>query len=395
MKTLKIILLWVTFSVLGLSANAQKTPPSFKVSFGKGIAFASADSSFTMQINGRVQSMAEFKYELADQSFKGDFLLRRCRLNIAGNAFHPRFSYRIQLGFAHGDITANNSTENNNLLLRDAMLFYQPVKWLKLGFGQTKLPGNRQRQVSSANLQLVERSIVNNNFTLDRDKGLWLYGSFKAVKGLIKPSFAISSGDGRIISNRNGKMCYSGRLEWQPMGEFGQSGDYIEACTHREESPRLSVAAAASFNDDSPRTLGQLGDYLYNGETSDILYYGGDLMFKYKGFSLESELYRRQSDKGVIVNTGNNNLGNGVLSGTGFFVQSGVFLTKKTELAARFSAIWPDSKVAVIHKEQQEYVLGATHYFMKHNLKFQADCTFLRNGSAETFIFRLNGVVSF
>jgi len=55
------------------------------------------------------------------------------------------------LGFAHGDINSANSLAQNILILRDAMLFYKANKRVRIGFGQTKLPGNRQRQVSSAN----------------------------------------------------------------------------------------------------------------------------------------------------------------------------------------------------------------------------------------------------
>ena len=117
-----------------------------------------------------------------------------------------------QLGFAHGDIFSSNSSAQNNLILRDAMLFYEPVKWLRFGFGQTKLPGNRQRLISSASLQLVERSISNNNFTLDRDKGLWIYNQFKMNKSILKSTIAISSGEGRIVSDKNGKLCYSARI---------------------------------------------------------------------------------------------------------------------------------------------------------------------------------------
>ena len=146
----------------GLAQNGAST----KMEFGKGIQFTSADSSFTMAIGGRIQSMFEAKRDFANETTGADFLLRRSRLNFQGSAFSPKFSYRIQIGFAHGDITSGNSTAANNLILRDAMLFYKANKWLRIGFGQTKLPGNRQRQVSSANLQQVERSIANNNFTL-------------------------------------------------------------------------------------------------------------------------------------------------------------------------------------------------------------------------------------
>jgi phosphate-selective porin OprO and OprP len=135
-----------------------------------------------LAISGRIQSLFEAKQDFTNNTTGSDFLLRRSRLNIQGNAFSPKFSYRIQLGFANGDITSANSAEQNNLILRDAMLFYEVNKWLRIGFGQTKLPGNRQRQVSTANHQLVERSITNNNLTLDLDKGVWYIPILTSVK---------------------------------------------------------------------------------------------------------------------------------------------------------------------------------------------------------------------
>lgn len=161
---------------------AQKKEPKIKMSFGKGLQFVAGDSLFTLAINGRIQVLFESNRNLTTKTTQNDFLLRRCRLNIQGIAFTPKLSYRIQLGFASTDMASSNKAEANNLVLRDAMLFYQATKWLRIGAGQTKLPGNRQRQVSSANLQLVERAIANNNFTLDRDKGIWIYTNFNIKK---------------------------------------------------------------------------------------------------------------------------------------------------------------------------------------------------------------------
>jgi phosphate-selective porin OprO/OprP len=157
---------------------AQKKEPKIKMFFGRGLQFVAGDSLFTLAINGRIQVMFESNSNLTNKTTQNEFLLRRCRLNIQGIAFTPRLFYRIQLGFASTDMASSNKAEANNLVLRDAMLYYQATKWLRIGAGQTKLPGNRQRQVSSANLQLVERAIANNNFTLDRDKGIWIFTNF-------------------------------------------------------------------------------------------------------------------------------------------------------------------------------------------------------------------------
>ena len=394
-KTVIKSTLFMLLILLSLNAYSQKPSSYTKPVFGKGIGFASADSLFTLAISGRIQSMTEIKHELNDETTLADFYVRRCRLNFQGTAYHPSFTYRIQLGFAQRDITADNSSAQNNLILRDAMLFYSPKKWLKFGFGQTKLPGNRQRQVSSANLQLVERSIVNNNFTIDRDKGIWVYTNFKFGKKILKTTLAVSSGDGRINSDKNGELCYSGRTELYPFGEFHGQGDYIESDQEREVKPKLAIAGAYSYNSANARTLGQLGEYLYNGQHSNIRYYGGDLIFKYKGFSFETELYNRESDKGIITNSKDTTLKNYVLSGRGFLLQSGIFISKKSEIAVRYARIDPNSKISKLYGVQEEYVLGFSRYFSKHSLKLQTDCSYMKNGSKESIIFRMSGVVSF
>lgn len=363
--------------------------------FGKGVQFTSQDSTFTLSVGGRIQSMFESTIDRTNHTTASDFILRRCRLNIQGIAFNPKFNYRIQLGFAHGDIAASNSAVQNNLILRDAMFFYRANHWLRLGFGQTKLPGNRQRQISSANLQLVERSIANNNFTLDRDKGIWLYTNFKIHHSVIKNTIAVSSGEGRIISHRSGKLCYSARIEYLPFGNFANNSDYTESDQEREQRPRLSIAAAYSFNKSSPRTLGQLGEYLYNAQVSDITYYGADLFFKYRGLSIASELYTRESDQGIITNSSNTSQKNFVIAGTGFLFQSGYFLTKKDEIAMRFAQLSPNPIIQPLLTRQQEYVLGYSHYFSNHNLKIQTDLSYMDFKTIQNLIYRFSSVVTF
>jgi phosphate-selective porin len=387
----------IAFLILFIDTNciAQVGQPTIKMEAGNGIQFTSADSSFTMTIGGRIQSLFEVRKDMIKETTGADFLLRRCRLNIQGSAFNPKFSYRIQLGFSHGDISSANSSEPNNLILRDAMLFYDVRKWLRLGFGQTKLPGNRQRQVSSASLQLVERSISNNNFNIDRDKGVWIYTNFHISKAVLKSTIAISSGEGRIVSSKNGKLCYSVRVEVLPFGNFSNRGDYVEADIEKEAKPKLSIAGVYSFNEAATRTMGQLGDYLYNRETANIQYYGFDLMFKYNGFSIESEFYSRKSNKGIITNTNDTTKKNFIISGTAFMIQSGYFITKKNEIAARYAQITPDISVASIMQKQKEYVFGFSHYFNKHNLKLQSDMTYLENKKEKNLIYRLSAVVTF
>lgn len=392
---LRAILFGALVLVGGHRGFSQTKSPTVKMNFGKGIQFASADSSFTLTLNGRIQSLFEGKRDITKGNTGADFLVRRSRLNFQGTAFNPKFTYRIQIGFAQGDITSANSATQNNLILRDAMLFYQANGWLRIGFGQTKLPGNRQRQISSANLQLVERSIANNNFTLDRDKGIWLYTKFRLGKALLKPTVALSSGEGRIVSAENGKLSYASRVEFLPFGEFLNNGNYMGADLEREPTPKLSVAGVYSANKGATRTMGQLGEFLYNAQTANLQYYGGDLMFKYRGFSLESELYNRNSDTGIITDLSDPSQQNYVIAGRAFLVQSGYLVSARNEIAVRYAQINPDSKVAEIMPAQKEYVLGFSHYFKQHSLKLQSDLTYLTKAAHESLIWRVSAVCTF
>ena len=71
------------------------------------------------------------------------------------------FNYRL-----HGDV--GEILKENLNIIRDAVVIYRPNKNWNFGFGQTKLPGNRQRVNSSGALQLTDRTINNAKFTLDR-----------------------------------------------------------------------------------------------------------------------------------------------------------------------------------------------------------------------------------
>lgn len=375
---------------------AQLKEPTIKMTFGKGILFTSADSTFTLGISGRIQSLFINTTNLEDNENMSDFLVRRARLNFQGTAFNPRFTYRMQLGFSLADMNSANIAVPNTLVLRDAMLFYKATDWLRLGFGQTKLPGNRERLVSSANLQLVDRSIVNTFFTLDRDKGFWFYMKFKAKNMVIKPTLAISSGEGRIAADKNGKLSYSGRFEFLPFGDFTHDGDNIQSDIENEQKPKFSIAGVYNYNIETPRTMGQLGDYLWNAETSNIQYYGADLLFKYKGFAFESSLYSRTSDnEGIIVDKKDPLKKNFVITGTGFSVQSGYIFNKRNEIAARYAQILPSAAINTIFLKQQDYTVGYNYFFNKHSLKLQNDLTYSVNGPTDYLIYRLTAIVTF
>ena len=70
--------------------------------------------------------------------------------------------------------------------------------------GQTKLAGNRERVVSSGDLQMVDRSLLNSRFNIDRDIGLQLRHHFNLTDTfIVKEVFSISQGEGRNVTTGN------------------------------------------------------------------------------------------------------------------------------------------------------------------------------------------------
>jgi hypothetical protein len=276
------------------------------------------------------------------------------------------------------------------------MLYYSPDKHWRFGIGQTKLPGNRQRQTSSANLQFADRSNTNALFTLDRDKGIWInHTSQPWGKMIMSHTLAITSGEGRINSDKTKGLCYSLRSEILPFGEFLNNGDYIEADIFHERDFKLSLGLVYSYNNKTSRVLGQLGEYLLNNQLTDIHYYGADIVMKKSGWSLTGEYFVRKADNGISIDPNDPSKVNVVYSGRGLMIQSGYLVTKKDELALRYGFTTPDKKIAAYTSRVNEYMMAYSHYFFQHNLKLQTDAGFFKGPAQNLFQWRFTGIVTF
>ena len=185
-------------------------------SFGKGLNFITDDSTLKIKFHYRMQQLFTAEYDGTDWS--SNALIRRSRIKLDGYALTPKLVYKVELGLSGRDMSvsgeAGQGRESSRLIL-DAALKYQMTKHWQLWAGQTKLPGNRERVVSSANLQFVDRSNVNRRFNIDRDMGIQLHGKFKAGGTVIQPKFALSNGEGRNITEGNhGGLNYTARLDF-------------------------------------------------------------------------------------------------------------------------------------------------------------------------------------
>lgn len=361
------------------SAICQEAPkkrdltPYFN--FKNGLGFTSPDSSYSLNIRFRVQNRALLNTvsdeDLSPASYEAR--VRRCRLSLTGHILNPKLTYYLQLSFSRGDMdwsASDASTINvSPNAVRDAMIFYRPTENLLFGFGQGKLPGNRQRINSSGALQFYDRSIVNANFTPDRDFGLFMYYTAKFTPGfLVVPKLAITSGEGRNSNSSNSGLAYTARVEILPLGAFKDNGDFFEGDVLREERPKVSIAGGYEYNDLAVRSGGQLGKDLYGSKSFNL--YFADFLLKYRGFALTAEYIRRDTDGSPTV-LGSDGKTRQITTGDGINTQISYCFKSKWEIAARHSLVSPHRDVLASVRQNEQYGIGVSKYLNNHKVKTQ------------------------
>jgi hypothetical protein len=263
-------------------------------------------------------------------------------------------------------------------------------KNLELWAGQAKLPGNRERLISSANLQLIDRSRLNSLFNIDRDLGIQLRHSFKASENfLIREMFAVSQGEGRnVITGNLGGLQYTTRLEILPFGEFTKKGDYIGGDIYREKAPKLAIGATYDYNVDAVKTRSNQGSYMKNDVgfyETNISTFFVDAMFKYNGFSLMGEYSYRDAANPIAKNSDGSNTDQEVYMGQGYNFQGGYVFKSNWEIAGRYTAIMPKTNFSS-NDTQNQFTLGGSKYIVGHKLKVQTDLTYATVGGKSDFL---------
>lgn len=333
----------------------------------KGVKYLAKDSSYSILFRFRMQNQFNAQtYSGTDMDIRStEARIRRLRLRLEGFLIDPRLTYYLQLSFSRGDLDIVDDNPPN--ITRDAVVFYDIKPWWKMGFGQAKLPGNRQRVTSSGSLQFAERSLANNRFTLDRD-----FGWFHTIRiGTNQPLFlkaVISSGEGRNAFRGNNGFCYTGRVEWIPIGKFINEGDYSEGDYDFHPKPSLSIGLTGSYNHRAKRAGGQLGRFLL--APTDISNVITDLMFKYKGWALLAEGFYRNANSGVQTNSDGDI--RYVYSGRGYHFQASRMLSRKNELAMRYVSVQPANRLRKYENRTDMIMLGFNRYLSGHRVKFQS-----------------------
>ncbi|MFG6685045.1 porin [Mariniflexile sp. HNIBRBA6329] len=400
----------IKFSIVALfiyattSLNAQEIKGS---KFGKGLFnIVGQDSSWTMKVGLRFQILSEAGWDIQDGNLinpNSDFSIRRSRLKFEGFAYSPKLEYKLELGLSNNDISgASVYTSNAPRYILDAVVKWNFYKNFTLWAGQTKLPGNRERVISSGNMQFVDRSLLNSRFNIDRDMGIQLHHHFNLSKSfVVKEIVAISQGEGRNITTGNiGGHQYTTRLELLPFGEFAGEGDYSGSDLKRETTPKLSLAASYDYNNNAVKTRSNQGSYMVIDD-GDGLFETNintlfiDAMFKYNGFSFMGEYAKRDAKDPYAKNSDGSLTGSEVQVGNGLNLQAGYLFKSNWEVSGRYTNIELDKTITGKGAENQ-YTLGVSKYIVGHKLKVQSDISYLDvANSTNQLLYRLQFDIHF
>lgn len=354
--------------------NLQNIEPYY--TFNKGFGFTTPDSTYQLNLQLRMQNRVESIYDDSFNLEEQEAIVKRLRLKFYGYVYDPAFIYYVQLSFTGGDVGGQPNSNLPSNLIKDAVIYYKPGNGLSLGFGQTKLPGNRQGHNSSGKLQLVDRSMVHSKFNIDRDFGVFANYHGELGNSTYSIKTAISSGEGsNWLSSTNSGYMYTGRLEFLPFGDFTKNGGFSEGDLMREPTPKLMIGAVAYYNDDALREEGTKGDLMYNTNTITGMFF--DVIFKYKGFAFMADYAQRNTENpSVIVDSDDSTNFSYTYNGIGYNTQASYWFKNNYEIVGRFTRNTPEDSIQQYQDQNTQYTVGFNKYIKGHRFKLQFDTTY-------------------
>jgi hypothetical protein len=312
-----------------------------------------------------------------------EFVVKRTRLVFEGFAFNPDLNYFIQFRNDTNGSTTQPGTARSTTQLYDAYITARQIAWANLRVGQYRTHFGRQEFVSSALLQFVDRGFVAEAFVPNvidrRDQGVTVFSD--PAKYPLNYAFGVFNGVGinltRLGLNTPGnanELMYVGRVTADLMGK----PTYPEGDLGFSRVPQVGVGASygyngglqtnttgASSNNQVSTAIASLGNgRLLNQGIVDVGTTGVDVVFKYRGLSLQAE--------GFVRNVNTHDHSKRIGHATGYYVQGGYFILPGTlEVVGRWSAMDPDTQAT--QDLLTSGVGGLNWYFSGHEHKLQAD----------------------
>lgn len=403
-------ILFLLLLLKSASAAAQTNPSLIEAyRFGEGWRMKDSSGSF-LRISGYLQPYAESKRLMSETETDADvrFRMRRVRLRIDGNSADDKFSYRFQTDLSGtGELLDGSS----NYLL-DAWVAYEPVRRVKISFGQrAPYTDNRELFMNSNTLQLVERSRLTSAFATIREFGLFVENTARlSNQAYLRSYFTLTNGDGpNVIGRDRGGLKYGGRIDFLPFGLFSSQGQFNQVDIIRERTPKLVIGTTYSYAQGvSSRSGRESGAILYlDAQNQELLpdyaKFGVDFLFKYRGFSALGEYMQGNafvpgnitqrvrvdgSVSGDFIVNGEQNVSDYIkarmIVGSAWNLQMGYLMKNGISVDGRYTQLTPATHSflnnGTFYNRPYYYTLGLSKYVGRHyGAKIQADLTLVQN----------------
>jgi hypothetical protein len=347
--------------------------------YDKGFFIKTCDGNYMLKVKGYMQLRFAFSDPEGTGNNGDSFLARRVRLNFSGNLINPNFTYLMEFSF-EGLPTA---TANN--ILHYAFLNYKISDPFQIEVGLHKVFYNRQEITSNSKQQFIEHSLASNRFNLGRSIGVVVHGDIN--EKMFQYYLSVINGRNTKDSvNTDAELGFVGKFMWNVMGDYG----FEESNVSNSDDPSLVVGVAgALFHEKSTVAL---------GNQDRVIAGNADIGFKYKRLSVQGEGFYRNTDPNQILPA---------QTDLGYYLQAGYFIVPKHfEFAVRASGLLDDitgkgdnvnmggdsmtglgganagTDIGGDSDNEYEYSAVANYYFKGHDLKLQAQYTFLLDGVA-------------
>ena len=157
-----------------------------------------------------------------------------------------------------------------------------------------------------------------------------------------------------------------------PFGKFTKKGDYIGGDIYREEKLKMSFAFGLDYNIMAYKSNGQIGTR--PGKDADLFLIFGDILLKYRGFSVLVEAATRSTPNttAIVYDLEGNETG-AFYTGWGMNFQTGYIFKSMWGINGRYSITSPNIS---FYAEREEYLVGLSKYIVGHKFKIQTNFSY-------------------
>ncbi len=370
-----------------------KDRPAIPIWTKKGFGFKTEDGNWATRLQWRSQ-LRFTTPERGDPDTSSDFTdkaehtfeLRRVRVKVGGHGFKPWVTYYMEMDWQG---ISNSGTAAGSLRVLDWRITLEKYKAFQVRLGQWKINYNRERVDSSGKQTMVERSISNSVFTIDRQMGILVMGRLFPGKAYDINYYAgVFNGSGRGEANDDDQMMYMARLQWNIFGRK-LKWKQIDIKYHKKPAATLAIGGYTTVGKCTRWSSSGCGTLVQNSSlgnafTSDSSATDGqfrvdgmmqEFALKYRGLNIQEEIHWKQ-----IKDNGPTNVGQSKTNLMGGYAVISYFphylipaIPKPLNIAYRYSMV--DPNVFDGSDKLHEHTVGMNWLFAGHLNKITADIT--------------------